>query len=75
MEIAVGTMMENHLYQFNRKVYKQREGGTIGLEVIGALSLLGWQCYGTIKSTLTFYKQQSQESDSSTGNLPSKRKK
>ena len=40
MEIAVLAIMENHLYQFDGKVFRQREGGPIGLEVTGVLARL-----------------------------------
>ena len=41
MEVAVITIMENHLYQFDGKVYRQSEGGPIGLEVLLGF-LPGW---------------------------------
>ena len=40
MEIVVKTIMSNHLYQFDGKVYKQAEGGPIGMEVTGVLARL-----------------------------------
>ena len=35
MEVAVETIMENHLYQFDGRVYRQKDGGPIGLEITG----------------------------------------
>ena len=40
MEIAVDTIMSNHLYQFDGKVYMQNDGGPIGLEMTGVLARL-----------------------------------
>ena len=40
MEIAVITIMDHHLYQFDGKVFRQKEGGPIGLEITGVLARL-----------------------------------
>ena len=35
---TVQTIMTNHLYQFDKKVYRQVEGGPIGLEITGIIA-------------------------------------
>jgi hypothetical protein len=35
MEIAVKTIIENHLYQFDGSVFRQKDGGPIDLEING----------------------------------------
>ena len=35
---AVETIMGNHLYRFDGKVYRQVEGGPIGLELTGVVA-------------------------------------
>ena len=40
MEIAVKTILSNHLYQMDGKVFRQQTGGPIGLEITGVLSRL-----------------------------------
>ena len=40
MEVAVKTIMENHLYQFDGKVFGPTDVGPIGLEVTGVLARL-----------------------------------
>ena len=35
---TVHTIMGNHLYQFDGKVYRQEEGGPIGLELTGIVA-------------------------------------
>ena len=40
MEIAVKTILSNHLYQMDGKVFRQQTGGHIGLEITGVLSRL-----------------------------------
>ena len=45
MEVAVRTILSNHLYQFDGRVYKQQSGGPIGLEITGVLArcaMLWW---------------------------------
>ena len=45
MEVAVLTILSNHLYQMDGKVYKQQAGGPIGLEITGVLArivMLWW---------------------------------
>ena len=40
VEVAVETIMENHIYQFDENVYRQKDGGPIGLEITGVLARL-----------------------------------
>ena len=40
IEIAVSTILSNHLYQMDGKVFRQQAGGPIGLEITGVLSRL-----------------------------------
>lgn len=40
MEIVVNTIMSNHLYQFDSRVFKQVKGGPIGMEITGVLARL-----------------------------------
>ena len=40
MEVVVKTILGNHLYQMDGKVYRQQGGGPIGLEITGVLSRL-----------------------------------
>ena len=40
MEIVVHTILNNHLYQMDGKVFRQKAGGPIGLEITGVLSRL-----------------------------------
>ena len=45
LEVAVKTILSNHLYQFDGRVYKQQSGGPIGLEITGVLArcaMLWW---------------------------------
>ena len=63
MEIIVDTIMSNHYYQFGGKVFKQVEGGPIGLEITGVLArlvMLWWDGkflskLGTLGIDLEFY--------------------
>ena len=40
IEIAVSTILSNHLYQMDGKVFRQQTGGPISLEITGVLSRL-----------------------------------
>ena len=40
MEVVVKTIISNHLYQMDGKVFRQQAGGPIGLEITGVLSRL-----------------------------------
>ena len=40
MEVMVDTIMSNHIYQFDSRVFRQVEGGPIGLEITGVLARL-----------------------------------
>ena len=40
MEVAVKACFHNHLYQFECKVYRQSEGGPIGLRLSMAVSII-----------------------------------
>jgi hypothetical protein len=40
MKVVVLTLMGNHTYRFNGKVYKQEDGGSIGLEATQAIARL-----------------------------------
>ena len=45
-EIAVQTIMESHIYQLDGKVFQQKDGGHIGLEitdVLAQLVMLWWE--------------------------------
>ena len=65
MEIAVTIIMENHLYQFDGKVFRQKDGGPIGLEITGVLArlvMLWWDGEYSVRleklnMPLEFYKR------------------
>ena len=40
LEVEVKTILSNHLYRMDGKVYRQQAGGPIGLEITGVLSRL-----------------------------------
>ena len=40
LSLVVKEVMENHLYQFNGTVYKQKDGGAIGLRLTGIVARL-----------------------------------
>ena len=45
LEIAVNAILNNHVYKFGNKFYKQRQGGPIGLRLTGVVARLvmdGW---------------------------------
>ena len=45
LEVAIYTLLSNHLYQFDGRVFQQQAGGPIGLEVTGILArivMLWW---------------------------------
>ena len=40
LQIAVRKFLKNHIYQVDGKVFRQQEGGPIGLEITGVLARL-----------------------------------